>query len=398
LSSYSRDGSGGGVPRVYTDTEDLAAELNLKPGEIIHAYVESIIPGEQNKLLLNIKGERVVAASRPEINAGDSIVVRVKSIEHPIELKVFAPDEVGEKLGAEQVDTIVKSFGLKPNERLNKAACSLLESGIRLDGELLEAVDRHREKLFADGETSPGRMRAFTFLQRRDLEISIEALKCLESLPRGSEAVDWTPLLSSGASASSPRFDLKKLLVKMGLDLPALLGRRPKTASRSVSSTLLGRAKSGLASPGEQMLLSFFLAQALSNADNKNEVNLILPLTAGDQFRELHLWLKTGERPPGWREPDWRGSVLIYQNGRKYLRVDLDKAAEKLAVVFKTGSPETREKLSQKMQRFKNMLDEAGYDCEVKLEQTEPDGLPDPVLPEPGRHQSSDPAGVNLLI
>ncbi len=397
MPSSRRDGSGGGKPRVYSETEDLAAELDLKPGEIIHAYVESIIPGAQKRLLLDIKGRRVVAASRPEINAGDSIVVRVKTTEHPVELKVFTPDEVGEQLGSEQVGEVVKSFGLKPNERLNKAACTLLEAGIRLDGELLEAVDHHRDKLFTDGETSSDRMRAFTFLKRRELEVSIEALKGLEALPRSSDAVDWSPLLTASTGNRSTGFDLRKLLKKLGLDLPALLGRRPKTASRSLNATLLGRTKSGAASPGEKRMLSVFLAQALNNVDDNNEVNLLLPLTVGDQFRELHLWLKTGERPPGWREPNWRGSLLIYQNGRKDLRVDLDKAAEELVVVLKTKNQARLDKLSREMEEFKKILTRAGYKLEIKLELTEPADLPDPIVPEPGRQESDDFGGINLI-
>ncbi len=370
------------TPLYYHETEDLAAALNLKSGELVHAYVESVLPGEESKLLLNLKGRQVVAQSKPRVEAGDSLVVKVVSLAHPIELKIFTPEEAESELNEKELADIVKSMGLNPTEKINKLAREFLKKDIHLDAGLLEKAGNHWPNLTGpDGQLHSGRLDALSFLYSRKLPAKEVLLKSLGNMPNSAGAAAWQPLADNASfSPVSGEFDLRKQLLSLGIDLVRQLTRYPHSAASTLHARLLKKNQDkSEGSGGAKQLLALLLALGLANSQPQEEFNLLLPFVDSGQLRQLQLLVRPGEIPSGWSEPNWKSRLFVSLSKFGKLEVKVRKTKNKVGVLFINSDPGVLSDLRARADRLAEIFETAGYRIEVSFGQGEPSTPPDPL-------------------
>ncbi|MFB6355587.1 MAG: hypothetical protein ABEJ65_03615, partial [bacterium] len=151
------------TPNKYALTEDLAESLGIFEGQILRTTVHTLLP-EEDKIILNLKDKRVVAQSSLEVEPGDSLIVEVKSITRPIELKLMEPENTEEELSDQTIENHLREMEFSPEEELVETARNLLEHELPLNKDLVEKAHSLRHKLFDERVSNKkGKTRALKF-------------------------------------------------------------------------------------------------------------------------------------------------------------------------------------------------------------------------------------------
>lgn len=388
------------TPLNYRETEDLAASLNLSSGEVIPAYVESILPGKENRLLLNIKGRKVVAQSKPEVQPGDSLVVKVVSTAHPIELKIFAPEEAESELNRDELNEVIKSMGLSPTDRLHELARELLNQDIHLDAGLLEKASSNWAELTdQSGQLQSGRVDALTFLYSRKLPAKNVLLQTLGHMPEASGNSAWSGL---GKRASfqpiDADFNLREKLLGLGIDVVRQFTRRPQTAANTLHSELLRACESGQAEASDQQLLALLLGLGLSNFELSEEYNLLLPFVENGQLKQLQILARPEAIPEGWKEPNWSAQLFVKLDACGRIEVQVRKNRQQVEINFCNSERSVINRLENRAGELARILRAADYEVKITCEQTEPAVPPDPLANTRADQPDLDIEGVDFLV
>ncbi len=368
-------------------SEDLAGELNLQPGEVLHAEVDTVLPGENKRLLLNLKGRQVVAASKPRVRPGDSLVVKVVSVQHPVELKIYRPSEAGEQLSSGQLDRVIGSMGIRSSSPVNRLARSLLEQGVPLTAELLGDLNS-RDDLLGDNsgnKISPEKLRSAVFLQKRGLPLRSSLISRLTYLPQNKSSIDWSFLGKAlFADFRGQRFSLFESVRLMGLDLVNQLFKDPNFVSKTVHAKLLKSTSLGVAGFKKKQSLAVVLALALHNCLNDNQLNMLLPLPGNEFFDHLHIFISISSTPGREKLSNWNSRILLHPRSALPLGIDLVHKKKFLEVELCTESDKLMNRSRRKLNPLLNSTKESGYRIRFRKRHGEPGKIPDPLalIPE----------------
>lgn len=388
------------TPLYYQETENLAEELNLSPGDILQSRVVSRLSGQESRILLSLRGRQVVAASDLKVSPGDNLIVRVQSISHPVKLKIFEPHEALKDLSENQLSGILRDMDLEPTTELLEAAGQLLKEDMHLDSELLELTREHWEKLSAgQQEIQPGRFRALRFLYDLDAPVNETLISTLgEFIGRGNSADSWQPALTESNLVSPVKLESFSSLVQgLGVDLIRQLGKRPQTASRTLHARLLKELKNNSTNVSSiHFLLGRLLALALGSLVNDKEYYLAVPFVLAGEIRELQLWIKIGETPADWSIPDWSLSGYFPFDKLGEIRFDLNCSQRRLGCIFAADSSTVIELVRNNISGLVKTLEEGNYNVQLKFQQKKPTPLPDPFSREEETGQKR-PGKVDFL-
>ncbi|MGM0380523.1 MAG: hypothetical protein ACQEP7_00900 [bacterium] len=391
------EGSGAGnsnhTPLYYKETEDLAGELNLSPGDILQARVVSRLSGHKSRILLSLRGRQVVAASKLNVKPGDNLIVRVQSVTHPLELKIYEPQEALKNLSRDQLSGILSEMQLKPTDRLLEAANKLLEADIHLDSDLLKMARNHWDELTGGEEKiQPGRFRALRFLHGLQVPVNKQVLSTVGAyLETEKSSESWQPVLD-GANLVSPEkmgsfFNLVKGL---GIDLVRQLGKRPATASRTLHARLLKKmAKNEGEDSAVYPLIGQLLGLALGSLATENEFYLRIPFYLGGRIKELPLWVKIGDSHEEWEIPDWSLSGHFSFDWLGEIRFDINCSRERLGCIFTSANQPVIDLIKKHAPRLIKPLERGGYNVQFKYRQKDPAPPPGPFSREKENNKSS---------
>jgi hypothetical protein len=372
------------TPLYYRETKDLAGDLNLKPGEFLQARVVSLLPERKGSLLLNIRGTQVVAASKLEVTPGDALIVQVKSVAHPIELKIYAPQAALKKLSPPQLKKILSGMGLETSEQLLDIARRLLEENIHLDPELMEKTGQHWSELLDEsGELNVGRFQALHFLSDNKFPVPDGLLPILGNVysqPEEELTGAWETAVEMGKiSPLTETFDLEELISALGIDLVNQLGRWPHRASKTLHARLLRKLNSSeKSSKQDENLLAVLLGLALANLKKERQFHLMLPLYEGGQCRFFRLFVQLGDIPEGWAEADWWAAGFLNLTSLGKLRFNVQRRKNKISLTFFSEKKETLKTIKETINRVKNILSKRGYILNIDYREKIPPALPDP--------------------
>ncbi len=392
------------TPLYYRETKDLAGELNLKPGEFLQARVVSLLPERKGSLLLNIRGTQVVAASKLKVTPGDALIVQVKSVAHPIELKIYAPQAALKKLSPPQLKKILSGMGLETSDQLLDIARRLLEENIHLDPDLMEKSNQHWSELLDEhGELNVGRFEALHFLSDNNFPVPDGLLPILGNLfsqPDEELTGAWETVVEMGEiTPLNETPDLQELISALGIDLVNQLGRWPNRASKTLHARLLRNLDSEhKSSKRDENLLGVLLGLALANLKKDRQFHLTLPLYESGECRFFRLFVQLGDIPEGWPEADWwaAGFLNLYLLGK--LRFNVQRRKNKLSLTFFSENRKVLDKIEEQENRLKVIFNKIGYIVNIDYREKTPPALPDPftVHGEQDKEKIMTPGEVDL--
>ncbi len=375
----------------------LARSLKLRKGELLYAQVETILPGPHRRLLLNIKGQQVVAASQPNVSPGDSLVVKVVSLKHPIELKIYRPRDAGTELTDRQLDRIVGSMGLTPTSKLTQLTRLLLETDIFPDLSVLTSLaDNWALLIDPQGKLTAARLQAAIFLLNRDLPLRSSLLNHLSFLSFDRHLIDWDYLARVlYGNSSGGGFALFKLLRQVGFDLPGRLLTAGQQACDTLHAKLLRKTTEADSGKNRQAL-ALILAIALHNCSDSNQLNILLPVPPGKRWKYLQLFFvkpaAIGHKPCC----NWQAHIQLGATDYPLVGLQVEHKKQYLGIKLRMASDKLLNRIDRQIFSSVKQLKSRGYRTRIVRQSTEPEPLADPLAVFPREPRKGGP-GVDYM-
>lgn len=396
----SDEGPGSGIFS-YRATEDLARELNLSQGQVLRTRVARRLT--EDRILLSVRGRRVVAHSKLDVEPGDSLLVEVRSTDHPIELKLHEPSRARESLDEDALRRLLTSMGLQPNARLLSIARNWIARRVYLDETLLRLSARHWPHLTDEqGQPRNEYLDALLALFRHQCPVTPGLIEAATVCPKWEEF--WKPWTDPEAAEVIFRVEddkrmtgsgLRETLVSLGLDYVSLIGRRPRTASRTLHARILDRITNGRASHRQkQIQAQMVLAAALSARETEPSI-LLVPFSLGDRISVA--WIEVPATEMGTGEPPgWKARGYVSSSGNRIDGFRMETGPSGVQIELQIRDSEYRNQMGQQVTRLKNSLQHREIQATIEVTNTRagpPDFFQSPT-PEPG---SGSTRTVNML-
>lgn len=362
----------------YRLTENLAEELSLREGQLLRARVVSRFAEDDAKLLIELKGRKVVARSHLDVAEDQTLLVRVKSLDHPIELQLFEPSETGEELSDNDLRNYLRNRQFDDSDESVEFLKTWLEESLPLDEQQFEKALENREMIVSgDSKSSRDRMWGFCFLEERGFPVDPESLELvgnLRSLSGDSET--WTRFCAENAGSlalGGGGLDVESSVSFVGFDLVNRFGKRPREASKTLHAKLLKELKDGtseLSVPPDRLksLLGQILGVALVNLENREEFLFFVPLLR--EGRVEPAWVggrrKTGE------SSGWYMNVHLTLPQLGPVEVKAERSPSSLRLSISVNNDETSELLRNHVDELKSSLSDDNCTVTVTIVTEEP--------------------------
>lgn len=368
--------SPGGDGRSYRLVDNLADELNLCPGQILHAWVADPLPQYSNRIFITLKGNQTVAKTQLDVDRGDELMVRVESTGPPIQLRLYRAEEARDQIQKEQLQHCLETMDYSASQTMIDIARFLLEQHIPLNADTVASA-RDCWDLLSTGsrEKKENRARAFRFLSDRKFRPTNQLIEELETLPEGSIDADcWQSRAPKNSSYQSFKdMDWRSIVQQLGIDLVNQIGKWPHTASRTLHSQLLQERETSDSFPSDsQKQLSQLLGLALSSL-SEPETWVMVPFFQGNKARLITMNVSHEGKRVVWHvkaEAEWKevrigieidldpklwdiqiqtsGSSLVnkLQEQKHHLEESLAASEREVNIIVIEESPETLEPFS----------------------------------------------------
>jgi len=371
LVSDSRGGSRDFRGGSYRVVDNLAEELNLSPGQILRAWVADPLPDYPQRIFIAIKGTRTVARTRLDVEQGDELMVRVKSVGPPIELKLFRPEDARQQVDETQLKNCLEAMEFSPTDELLEVARFLMEQHVPLTPDTVSDTLECWEQLRGDDQLDPDGVDAFRFLTSRNLPLNSRLLELLKSLPfEGPNENAWSDLTGGGNSATEVwNMDWREQVRKLGIDLVKQIGKWPYTASKTIHVQILRKMKQGEVTPELKQKLAQLLALGLVGASGP-KTWVILPLREGGTTRLLTMVV---ESIPGERTRTVHARMEFTTGGKIGLFLVL--APGEWNVKLYCSEKKTAERVREDISDLKNSLKATDREVTIEVSQDPPERL-----------------------
>lgn len=347
--------------RRYQLTENLAKELSLREGQLIRTRVISRFPEENNKLVIDLNGRQVIARSRLDVEENQVLLLRVESLDRPIELSLFEPSEARDELTEDDLRSYLQTHRLNHSDESVEFLKSWLEESLPLDEQRFHRALDNRDLITgSDEQTTANRMWSFCFLEERGFPVDDETLELVGQLRGGGDKEAWTRFVVENADQLSlvpGGLDVRGGVGFVGFDMINRLGKRPHEASGTLHAMLLraikGQKTAVSAAPGLlKSLLGQILGVALVNLDNREEFLFFVPLL---QDGKIELAWVGGRLKPG--EPGgWYMNAYVTLSELGSIGVTAELAPAQLQVTLSTGHEATARLIRDRTDELKSML------------------------------------------
>jgi hypothetical protein len=386
-------GRGSPGSRQYVFVDNLADKLGLTQGQIVRAWVTDPLPDHDEKIFINLKGQKTVAKTRLDVDRGDELIVQVKSTSPPINLELFRAESARDELDDEALERFLQDQDFSPDEELLDVARFLIDEHLPLTQRTIEDSQEVWDRLHdGEGQLMEERARALKFLFDNDLPVHPELVTTLDHLPEETvSAVDWQVIEGQfSTELSMDSVDFLELIRGIGIDLVRQIGKWPNQASGTVHAELLRRIRDN-GTERERGLLSQVLALALASV-HPDTFWGIVPLTEGGKPRVFLINFRRERLDGGWR---WeiRGWTDLSRTGP--VSINLVVSPDRADLTFVFDREEMVTKARQKKDDLAKNLKAIGLEVNMSVKH----GEPEPLSPFTTRFRpeiSGDPGKVDF--
>jgi hypothetical protein len=355
----------------YRLTDDLADELSLTEGAIVRADVVSrLTEKDSEKVLVNIRGKKVVARSSLDVKQQQTLLVRVKSLDSPIELQLLDPYEAGDDLVEADLESFLNQRNLPASDETKQLLRHWLDESLPLDTRLEDAID-NTDLLHNDsGEIDTGRLRAFSFLSGEGFPVSEESVGLLSAANGADLESELNSIYRQPDTKLQPGQDgssLRSSITSLGLDVVRQFGRKPHEASQTLHAQLLKLVKDENIEGQPRRLLGMLLRIALRNLKRNSEFTIFFPYVDDGEVKVA--WLNGDPYP---EQPGWRVNCHLELSQLGPLMVTIENNADTLDVIFRSSQDDTFDRLQRNLDRIDSRLHEFSDNVTVRVKQEEP--------------------------
>lgn len=390
-------------PKSYRPTENLAQELSLSRGEVLRARVVSKLPRDPGKLVITVRGHRVLAESQLDVSEDQVLLVRVKSLQSPIELELIDPYDAPGELREADLRSFLERTELPSSDDDLDVLREWLDQSLPLDRSLLEDV-LDDKSLVQDQENAPdgNRLWASAFLHDRNItgtESLVSALSKAREADPGRDLTLFYRTNEGGFQSIESGTDLREALQGVGFDLVRQMSRRPHRAAKTLHAQLLKdredpKSSSSRALP--ERLLGLILGVALSNLRVGNEFLVFLPVTGEGAVNLAWLKGRVGDPP----ESSWsvRGQIKLSSGPIEF---SAERKNEDLNVSIRTLDEETIELLKERRMELRSKFMNHYQNVRVSILEEAPDEEFNPFTSRSMSSEKSSGAftpGVDLTV
>lgn len=375
-NSSGRDRQPGGSHRQkYRVVENLARELGLSEGQILRAWVVDVLSEQDSRIIINIKGKRTVARAKFDVEQGEDLIVQVRTVDPPIELKLYRAEDARNELGDEGLRQFLENMDFSSSQTLLDIARFLIDQRFPLSRDLIQktrsvwSLLKHR-----DGSFREGRVRALRFLVNEQLPINSQLIRKLESLPEsGPHARDWEIVESNLNSPETENgLDLSKQVQQLGIDLVRQIGKRPHSASQTLHARLLRTMDDSEESgSGHERLLSQILGIALASiSESKSWVTVPFFIN-----REAHLLVFVVDQQEERGAFTWnvRAQWSLPESGSVGFDLSIEPDGGELTITI--ADRPLADRVSKNITKLKQLLKQLDLDVSISVIHNEPDRL-----------------------
>lgn len=360
--------------QAYRLTPNLSEELSLTQGEVIRTNVVSRLPEDPNKLVVTIRGRRVLAESPLDVEENQTLLVRVQSTGSPIELELIDPYDAPEHLEADDLEVFLERNDLPSTPEDVEVLREWLDQSLPLDKSLLgEALDAEESLTHGAGSPDGSRLWALSYLVDEGFPVTEELVDLLSGARDSDPGKDLTLLHRSGGGefqALESGEDLRSAVRSVGFDLVRQLTRRPHRASKTLHAQLLAGQESSSA-PGtrdlNRRLLGVILGVALLNLRESDRFSVFFPFVDDDRVRLA--WLR------GFRDPEtveWGVDLQVTMEKLGRVGARIERGREELSVTVRTTELEALELLRSNGEQLKSTLQSRFGDVTVQINEESP--------------------------
>jgi hypothetical protein len=369
--------------RSYRLTSDLADELSLSENQLVRANVVSSLPDNPEKLIVNIRGKKVVAKSELDVRENQTLLVRVVSLGSPIELKLLDPYDAPEELRDGDLETFLEQNELSHDEDDVDLLREWLDQELPLDENLLrQALSNDHWVRGSDGGVDGDKLWAMTFLRQDGFPVNGEMIECLGAARDSNHENDLAMLhRSPGTEISFTGGDvsIQDSVQSIGFDVVRQFSRRPHQASQTLHSSLLRSLRGDESSDTQYMesvekrLLGLILGVALMNLRTKSGFRIFYPVVESGRVRMV--WLK------GYcnkKTGNWSVSCQLKLTALGRLEASVVKENRKLSVVLRSTDQNVLDKIKNHSSELVSALQTSFEDVTVTVENKAPGSSSDP--------------------
>lgn len=361
----------------YRPTDNLAEELSLSQGEVLRARVVSKLPRESGKLVITVRGNRVLAESQLDVDEGQVLLVRVKSLRSPIELELIDPYDAPGELQDADLRSFLQRTELPSSDEDLEIFREWLDQSLPLDRSLLNTVLEDPSLVLDDEGTPDGdRLWATAFLHDQQIDPR-ESLVTALSQGRQSDAErDLTLFYRTNDGVFQPvrsGSDLQDSVRNVGFDLVRQMSRRPHRAAGTLHAQLLrdrNDTENSSRSALPDRLLGLILGVALTNLNKGNEFLFFIPLADGGTMNLI--WL-TGRVEPD-QSMHWTVKGQMQFSNLGSVGWVAERTSERLNVRIQTSGEETIQLLKDHRADLRSILSESFPNLKLTFVEEEPDG------------------------
>lgn len=362
----------------YRLTENLAETLSLTQGQVLRARVVSRLGEGQDKLVLELKGKRVIARSELEVDEDQTLLVRVESLKHPIELKLFELSEARSELTEGELRGYLETRNLESSDESVEFLKNWLDEDLPLDDSHLEKALENRYLLSGGSSEKfqPDRMWSFCFLEERGVNPTEETVDLLSRVREVNGDGNWTRFVSDnagGVSVEEGKINVRESVEFIGFDLINRLGKRPHEASRTLHAMLLKALKGNVSDVTASTsilkgLLGQILGVALVNLERTNEFLFFVPVLQEGTVDLV--WV--GGRLKSEGEPGWRMNAFLPLNHLGDLEVVAEKSPGRCRVKLTSDRSEVVELLRDRTRELTSQFDDKTWSMTVTVNKDRP--------------------------
>lgn len=363
--------------RSYQLTENLAKDLSLSEEQLVRANVVKTLPDEPGKLIVSIRGKRVVAKSELDVRANQTLLVRVKNLAHPIELSLIDPYEATDQLTDSDLETFLEVRDLPSKESDVDLLRDWLEESFPLDEQLLESALQRSELLRdQDDKLDDGQVWALSFLTTEDFPLNDELVDLLGSARNSDFQDDMTIYFRSRDPNFFGRTEstVMESIQSVGFDLIRQFAKHPHTASKTLHAQLLQNLMQQNTSKNSisYRLLGFILGLALTNLRDQKGFTVAFPFAETGRIKLF--WMDGSVSGP----LDWYVNCEVKFEKLGSISARIESTENTLDVLIRASDPGSVRLLRGKIDQLKSKLKTGYEDVKVKVDDRSSDSFVDP--------------------
>ncbi len=346
-------------PQSYRPTDSIADELSLSQGEVLRAGVVSKLPQDSGKLVITVRGNRVLAESSLDVKEGQVLLVRVKTLGTPIKLELIDPYDAPGDLRDADLRSFLDRTELPSSDEDLDLLREWLDQSLPLDRSLLEDV--FADKSFVQDENNvpeSNRLWSSAFLHDKGVtptESLVSALAQARASDLESDLTLFYRTNEGSFQSIESGSDLSNAVQAVGFDLVRQMSRRPHRAAGTLHAQLLRKQKdTPNSSPRalHERLLGMILGVVFSNLRSASEFLMFLPITEG---KSLSLFWLQG-RVDQSEDTSWsvRGQLDFSSLGT--IGFSVECKYKELDVSIRTSDQETIRLINERQSELRSKL------------------------------------------